>query len=393
MKKLGNWFAANWVELLLFLAATAGVVFVLWFGMASMLPGLTEAEAAQATTSSSLQKLLENPIGAPHKALQYITQKLLPGAVGVRSASALIGLFTIGCFYFVLRNWYSNRIAVLGVLTLTTSAWFLHTTRTGIDSSMYLLLFGAAAAITWLHKSRGKLLTILASGALVIMLFYIPGMIWLIVPAALWQANTISKLLKNRKPVVLAAIGILGLAALAPLGWTLYQNPELISMYLGLPQAFPNPTEIAHSIALVPVELFARGPNSPDIWLGRLPLLNVFTTVMFAIGLYAFFKKHQLDRTPFTIYVFVAGAILASLDGPVSISILMPFVYLVAAAGIALLLQQWRTVFPKNPFAQATGIILLAAVTLLSAHQGITQYFIAWPNTPETKQVHTQKLD
>ncbi len=393
MKKVGNWFAASWIALVLSLAAVAGAVCLLWFGLGDMLPGLTEAEARQAASSSTLRQLLDNPLGAPHKVLQYATQKFLPGAVGARSASALIGLLTVGCFYFVLRHWYSKRVAALGTLMLATSAWFLHTARTGTDSSMYLLLFGAAASITWLYKTRGKMPAVLASAALVIALLYIPGMIWLVIPAMLWQASTITQLLQKSNLAALIALGLLGLAALTPLGWALYQHPELVKTYFGLPQTFPELTQVARNLASIPIELFIRGPDNPSAWLGRLPLLNLFTSVTFIIGLYAFFKKYRLDRTPFTLYVFGAGAILTSLDGPVSSSLLIPFIYLVAATGIALLLQQWRTVFPRNPFARTTGMVLLTAVTLLSAYQGLTHYFIAWPNTPETKQAHKHKLE
>lgn len=393
MKKVGNWFAASWMELLLFVAATAGISGILWFSLGDMVPGLTTAETTQAATSNTIRKLIENPIGAPHKALQFVTQKVLPGAIGIRSASALIGLFATGCFYFVLRNWYSRRVAFLGTLTLVTSAWFLHTVRSGTDSSMYLLLFGAAACITWLQKSRGKMPAVLASAVLVIMLLYIPGMIWLVAPALLWQAGTIAQLLERRNAVVLTIATLLAMAALTPLGSALYQNHDLIKTYFGLPQTLPEPVQVARNIANVPIELFARGPNNPGRWLGRMPLLNLFATVMFVVGVYAYIKKRKLDRTPFTVFVFIAGTVLVAIGGPVSVSLLLPFVYVVVAGGIALLLQQWRTVFPRNPFARTTGTILLTIVTVLAAYQGIRHYFIAWPNTPETKHAHHQQLD
>lgn len=393
MKKVGNWFAASWVGIMASVIVAGAVIFTLWFGLGNMLPGLTEAEANQSVASSTARQLLDNPLGAPHKALQFITQKLLPDAIGVRSASAIIGVFTVGCFYFVLRSWYSKRVAFLSTLTLVSSAWFLHTVRSGTDDSMYLLLFGAAACVTWLHKSRGKMPATIASAVLITALLYIPGMIWFVIPAFLWQISTIVQLLEKRNVALLTVLGIFCLGALTPLGYAIYHDTDLIKTYFGLPQVFPEPIQIVRNVINVPVELFARGPNDAGSWLGRLPLLNVFASVMFVVGLYAYFRKRQLDRTPFTIFVFVVGTILVGLDGPVSMSIILPFIYLVVAAGIALLLQQWRTVFPRNPFARATGTVLLSIVVLLAAYQGITQYFVAWHNTPETKQVHNQKLE
>ncbi len=393
MKKVGNWFAASWIGLLLFVLAAAAVVSLLWFGLSDMLPGLSKHEVSQAATSDTVQKLIDNPIGLPHKALQFITQKAQPGSLGVRSASALIGLFTIGCFYYVVRNWYSKRVAVLGTLIFATSAWFLHTVRLGTDSSIYLLLFGSVACVTWIQKSRGSMLSLIASAVMVALLLYIPGMVWFIIPATLWYVGRLTDSLEGRSAALLTFLSLLVLAALAPIGWTLYQQPELVKTYFGLPQAFPEPIEVVKNIANIPTQLFVRGPNDPETWLGRLALLNIFSIVMFVAGGYVYIKRRKLDRTWFTAFVFIVSGLLVSLGGPVNLAIVLPFIYLVIASGLALMLQQWFTVFPRNPFARSAGAILMTIVVLLAAYNGFSQYFIAWPNTPETKAVFTEPTE
>lgn len=394
MKKVGNWFVASWVGLLLFTLAVAVIVSLLWFGLGDALPGLSKNEVSQAASSSTLQKLIDNPIGLPHKTLQFATQKIQPSSsLGIRSASALIGLFTIGCFYYVLRNWYYKRIAVFGTLVFATSAWFLHTARLGTDSSMYLLLFGSVACITWVQKSRGSMFALVASAGIVALLLYIPGMIWFVVPAVLWQVGRLTDILEGRSAVLLTFLSLLVLAALAPIGWALYQQPELVRAYFGLPHVFPEPLQVVKNIADIPVQLFVRGPNDPEVWLGRLPLLNVFSIVMFIAGSYAFVKKRKLDRTWFTAFVLLVSGLLVGLGGPVNLAIILPFMYLVVAAGIALMLQQWLTVFPRNPFARSVGAITMTIVVLLAAYSGFSQYFIAWQNTPETKAVFIEQIE
>jgi len=387
MKKVGNWFAANWMNLAYAVVVAASIVFVLWFGLGDMLPGLSRQEAAQAASADTMRELINNPIGLPHKAVQFATLQLGNGDGMVRSASALIGLLVLGCFYYVLRSWYTRRVAILGTLTFATSAWFLHTARSGTEASMYLLLFGAVACVTWLQRSRGSIPAVLASALLALILLYIPGMIWFVVPAILWQLDRISEIAKGRNPAILVAISLFVLAALSPIGWAMYQHPDLIKTYFGLPQTMPDPVQVAKNIAHIPVQLFVRGPDNPALWLGRLPLLNLFTSVMFAIGLYAYAQNRKLDRVGFALFVFVVGGLLASIGGPVSLTIFLPFVYLISVSGIALMLQKWFTVFPLNPFARSSGTILMTIVVLLAAFNGFSHYFIAWPNTPQTKQV------
>jgi hypothetical protein len=392
MKKVGNWLAANWMGLVFSVIVGTGLVFLLWFGLGDMLPVLSQHEAAQAAASSSVRKIMDNPLGLPHKVLQFGMQQLLDGPAAVRSASALVGLFTIGCFYYVLRNWYTRRVALLGTLIFSTSSWFLHMARLGTDSSVYLLLFGAVASALWLQRSRGSTPAVLASGAMVISLLYIPGMIWFVVPLLLWQFSRISEALEGQHASVLTILSLLILIALSPIAWAIYQQPDLIKTYFGLPQALPEPLIVAKNLVHVPLQLFIRGPNTPEISLGRLPLLNLFTSVMFAIGAYVYVRNHRLDRVGFVLFVFIFGSLLASLGGPVSLAIMLPFVYLVAVGGIASMLQQWFTVFPLNPVARTAGTILMTSVVLLAAYHNFSHYFIAWPNTPATKKVFTQKL-
>ena len=60
--------------------------------------------------------------------------------------------------------------------------------------------------------------------------------------------------------------------------------------------------------------------------------------------------------------------------------------FLIAAGGVALMLQQWFTVFPYNPFARTVGLVLLLFALGTTSFYSLNQYFVAWPHTPETKQ-------
>lgn len=392
MKKAGNWVAIALRPTCLFLAISSFVVMLLWFALGSLVPGMSGNEVFQKTSSATWQALVNNPLGAPYKILQFIPQYFKHQEPWLmRSASAAVGMVVVSCFYYILNQWYTRRVAILGTLLFVCSAWFLHTARLGTESIMYSLLIAAVACTIWLQKSRGSLFAVLVSGVLVIVLLYIPGMIWFVVPAMLWQAQRIGDFLSRQNPGVLTILTLLGVAAMAPLGWGLYQEPSLIRAYFGLPQTFPAPLEIIKNIASVPYHVFVRGPENPEAWLGRLPLLDWFGVIMFAVGAYAYYLKRRLDRTGLLVYVGVAGCVLVGLGGPVSLAVLLPFIYLVVAGGMALMLQQWFTVFPINPVAKTLGACLMTIAVLMSAYYNINHYFIAWPNNTDTKQVFTHK--
>lgn len=392
MKKLGRWFEVAWYPTLL-LAAGVGVVGgLLWFELGSLVAGHGQTETARAAAGSSLQAIIDNPLNFPHKVLQLgFMQLKLEAVEAARAASAVVGFVVAAAFFYILRNWYSRRVATLGTALFVCSAWFLHNSRFGTEGIMYSLLIAVVACVIWMQKPRSGAPAVIATSMLLVALLYMPGMIWIILPVFFWQLGRITRLIQDQNAIVLTLMLFSILALLAPLGWALYRNTNLIWAYAGLPQTFAPPVEILKNIASVPLQLFFRGPDNPEMWLGRLALIDWFGTVMFIIGASAYFTNWRLDRTGLVAAVFVAGLLLVGIGGPVTIALLLPFVYLVITAGIAWMLQEWFRVFPRNPVARTTGAVLMSLAVLMSAYYNINHYFIAWPNTPETKEVFTSR--
>jgi hypothetical protein len=54
---------------------------------------------------------------------------------------------------------------------------------------------------------------------------------------------------------------------------------------------------------------------------------------------------------------------------------------------VALLLQQWFTVFPRNPLARLIGVLMVSLLVVLSAYYNTRHYFVAWPKNSQTEQV------
>ena len=113
---------------------------------------------------------------------------------------------------------------------------------------------------------------------------------------------------------------------------------------------------------------------------------------MCLLGIYAYYNKRKLDRTKLIAGVLVLGTVLIGLQGSVSMILLAPFVYLLITAGVAYLLDQWLTVYPRNPLARFIGVSLIILTVGLSCLFNLRHYFVAWPNAPATKQVYKYKI-
>ncbi|MBS0555230.1 MAG: hypothetical protein JSS47_22320 [Proteobacteria bacterium] len=133
--------------------------------------------------------------------------------------------------------------------------------------------------------------------------------------------------------------------------------------------------------------LFIGGPRKPDLWLGKAPILDVFTLAMFLIGLYFYVSHWRSSRSKLLGSLFLAGAILVALGGPVSLSLLVPLLYIVAATGITYLVKEWLQVFPLNPIARNIGLALVAIAVMMACAYNLRAYFIAWPHNRPTAAV------
>jgi len=243
-----------------------------------------------------------------------------------------------------------------------------------------------AACITWLKRTDNRF-ALLLGFLLVTTLVYVPGMIWFLAAGAIWQTKTIVRLYKNHPSMMLLGTGGM-LALLAPLGWALYQSPDLAKVLAGLPAlGWPDLVDSLRRAIGVPIHLMFHGPLDAQHWLGRIPVLDAFSIVMLALGAYLYVRHHRLARAKTMVAVLVVGTLLIALGGAVSLSLLIPFIYILVAAGIGFMLDQWYKVFPRNAIAQGVGMGLIVLAVAASCWYGLRHYFVAWPNAPATQQV------
>jgi hypothetical protein len=393
MRNVRRFFSNNWQLILLVFIAIIFVLGLLWFKLNSLAPGFSKEEVAYRSTHSNLRLVLDNPLYIPHSALTAILQVLgKHGILAMRSVSALYGFISVFVFYLILRSWHTFRIALLGTILFATSAWFLHVARLAMPDVTYLFLMVIILLGIWLQKGKWPKITLMGIAIVGTLLLYTPGLFWLILPGFVWQSRRIAREI-NQLPIWFGIVWGASIAVLLlPLIRAFWLEPSLIKPILGLPEQLPNIADIGKNLVNIPYKLFFRGPDQPGFWLGRLPLVDVFSTAMLVIGSYAYWFQLKLDRTKLLLGMPVMGTLLISLGGSVSITILLPFIYIVVAAGISLLLQQWFTVFPRNPLARITGASLVSLAILMACFYNINHYFVAWPHAPETKQAFSLQM-
>ena len=375
-----------WRPILIFIGVTLIVGFILGFRLGNLTPGVSNAEVNYVNSISSGKEIIKHPVYIIHKIPVYILFKL--GAKNIqdyRTVSALFAGLAVVSLFFVLREWYTNRIAVLGSLLFLTSAWTLHTARLATPEASYLLLVPLLWAFVWLYFTTFLKSALLVVSFLCSLCFYIPGFGLLLIGAAIWKHKIFWKELKKVPLWFRLICGAIVITGLVPLLWASSASPTDLLLTMGLPDKFPMISHVFNNLTHIPTNLFIYGPADPVRWLGKIPILDVFSTTMLIFGLYSI--RYHLIQTKIQILLYssLVSAVLISLGGLVTITVIMPAIYILIAGGVAFILQQWRTVFPKNPIANTFATSMISAIVLLVSFYHINHYFIAWPQTPATK--------
>lgn len=392
-KKFREWFFTMWRPILIFLGVSLVVGTTLGFHLGSLTKLASEPEQSYIASVSSGKELLQHPIYIVHKLPVYVLFKLDVNHLAAYRAisAAFASLAVVSCF-FVIREWYTNRIALLTTWLFLSSAWVLHVGRLATPEASFLLLMPLLWAAVWLYNTTLRKSALLVLSFLCAASFYIPGFVWLLLMTAIWKRARIWDELKEVPWWFQAICGSVIVIGLVPLVWAGIGAPRELLLAAGLPNHLPNLKTLGENLIGIPEQFFVRGPNDAVRWLGRLPLLDIFSSAMLVLGLYSLRYHLKVIRIQLLVGSSLLLALLITLGGPVTLTVLTPAVYISIAGGVAFMLQQWFTVFPRNPIARTIATSLMSISILLVSYYHISHYFIAWPQTPATKQAFSHTL-
>jgi hypothetical protein len=388
MKKLWGYARTHGRLLIYIVIGVIALAGLLLYKLAFLTGGLSAGELAVSRAPLGWHGIYHDPFYLPLKLARSLVFMLFPdhGQLLTRLPSALFGGLTVLTFAWLARLWHGTRPAILATILFATSAWTLHISRLASDDIMYLwggltlLLVNAR-----LHK-RGTEATIWYGSLLTWgLLTYIPGLIWLILISVYLESSQIKAgWLAYGKWWQRSLYALAGLIWLPLLIKQLLRTGQLTT-WLGLPHHLASPIHLMKQVVAVPIHLFGRGPQYPTVWLDRLPLLDAFTLVICVIGFYFYASRiKQVSRGRLLGIFLLIGSILVGLGGPVSLSLVVPLLYIAAGTGIAYLLHDWLRVFPNNPLARGLGVGLIILAVSVSSLYNLRSYFVAWPHNHVT---------
>jgi hypothetical protein len=386
IKKIGRYWRQEGRTLIWLGLGCVALVWLLFNRLASLTHGFSPAELKAATTPVGWHGVFQHPLDLPLQLVRsvvfFVTPE--PGLLAARLPNAFFGVLAIVSFGWLVWLWHGRRTMILATLLFATAAWTLHVSRFVSFDVLYLwamptfllIQLRLQQGIIWRFDWYACLLGL-------VMMLFIPGFVWFLILGIYLQRKALLDGWRSFSNMWERALTIGIVAIWLPLLLIdLVRHGEL-RQWLGLPAHFSS--NIFEQFVTVPVHLLVRGPKSPDLWLGRAPILDAFVLACAIIGIYFYASRWRSKRSRLLAAVFAIGWLLVSLGGPVGLSVLVPLMYLAAATGIAYLLHDWLKVFPRNPLARGLGVSIIAVAVLASCVYNFRAYFVAWPHNVITE--------
>lgn len=392
IKKIWNFLLAMSRATATMVIALAVISGLMLYQLGELLPGLSQAEVDTFHSASSLGAITDNMVNAPYKIAVFVSTHVFDSVFGLRLTGAVLGILAIIIFYLLARRLFTGYVSLASTIMFATSTLVLSVTRQATPNVMLLSVLALVGTGFFLRFNKRPDIAWILVAVVVGLTIYVPGMLFFIVAAAIWQFKHARKSFEQLEPQFIIATSVILSLLCVPLVINLIREPYLWRAFLALPDEFPPIMEMLEFAGRAVAGLLALAPFGQSFWLGRQPVLDAFAIAMLFYGTYWLNRQYRLDRlwTMAGIF-FLSMAWIAVTRNSLGVVLFIPFTYIVIGIGIQNFTNQWMKVFPKNPIARMFGGLLILVAIGFSVNFQSHRYFVAWPNNEQTKVVFNQR--
>jgi 4-amino-4-deoxy-L-arabinose transferase-like glycosyltransferase len=370
------------------------LVFLLYFWrLGNIVPGLSSHEAAARVASSSFNNILHDPLNAPHKSLQFILQILgFHGAFWMRSVSVFFALLFTACLFFLIKMWLGNFAAITGTLLFACTPWVILTARNASPDVMLLSSISLLLAYLLLKHSEDYLNVLWFAFILSLAVCLdTPGMIWFLVFMFMLGFKQITKSIMKVESFAIIMGFTLLILLIVPLGYAMIQNTQVAKEWLGVPKVLPNAGTYFSSLSHTFTSLTYQMQKETNYAVGKFAVLTAAQTVLGAIGIAALFRK-SIKEASIVLFLLIAGILLSALGGSlIYLTLSLPGIAVLDAAGLGFFYEKWFDVFPINPLARWFALIFITLLVIGQIAFGARYTDLAWPHNMETRKEYVLK--
>ena len=166
-------------------------------------------------------------------------------------------------------------------------------------------------------------------------------------------------LLRESNRVNLFIGGFFFVMMLVPLGWGVYQNPDIARVLLAVPVALPDPLQFLRDLLHAASALL--NPFNSSTGEVILPTMSVVSVALLLMGGARLLRDfHSVRAHVLLIWAAILLPVIAL--NPNSLAVAMIPAFLVITIGLNQIIRYWYRLFPRNPYARLFGLLPLAVL-------------------------------
>lgn len=346
--------------------------------------GLAESELAAASISGHWSPLAvsANPdwlVNLPWNLLQSASIHIFGlSTFSIRLPAVILMCLVATGMFFLIRKWSRFSLAMIGGTLMITSVLFISLARNGVPAAMvlFLIIFALAAATTVIIDKRSPLVYLISKitvGICLALLVYFPGGLYMVIALILTGLlhPKVRLLLVRIRTWKMILAALLGFGLILPLVWAISLHwSEGGSATLSQLLLFDGQWSIANLTTV----LNALFSIQPDLNQGVMtPVITVVGLLLVVIGII----RALVDAFSARSYLVLSALVMIlviSLRQPGLIYLLLLPLTLLTALGMEVLISKWYSLFPKNPYARGTAVIMLSILVVAVAGTSLIQY-------------------
>ena len=349
--------------------------------------GLSPAEMSSVAPIESISSASLAVPDLPLKLLQTAIFSVIGVSIfSIKLPSIILAVLSSVAIFYLLRRWFKPNITILSMLIMITTGQFLFIAQNATSAILYVFYSSLILLFTSLIVQGAKYQRVwkAALGVSMALSLYTPYFIYIIVglaAVALLHPHTRYQLLRKSQRLNWV-IGILSfLVVLAPGIFLCLQNPELGKWLLG----YANISSL-NVVENLKTLLYTYFWISPIVTNGQIvPIMDYAVLAMTILGFIVLFRHRYTART----YMIAAWIILTLpiliIEPNLTAIVTVPLIILLAI-GIEALLYEWYKLFPKNPYARGTGLVLIVGLIGVMVLSGIDQFTNSYHFMPKAAQ-------
>jgi 4-amino-4-deoxy-L-arabinose transferase-like glycosyltransferase len=301
----------------------------------------------------------------------------------IKLPSLILGLLSAVGLIILLRRWFKPNIAVLASLIAVTTGQFLFVAQNGAPGIMFIfwpvvvLLLGTQVTRVKRYRFLWKILFAIAAAVSLYTPLSIYPLFAIVLATILHPhlRNAVRRLSKFR----LAVCAVIALAVITPLVISIWHNPSLGLILLGLPTTWPvditaNLTTLLHQY------FFFWQPSTTTL---MTPVFGLGSVLLIGLGLYRLIRTRAETRSYLVIIWLICLVPILILNPSFTSVGFVPSVLLLAA-GLTSLIGYWYRLFPFNPYARIAGLLPLILLVAVLIGSGLDRYIYGYHYDPNT---------